>query len=343
MVVNKFLGEFRERNFIKNIKKQRLAAKGFGGLMENSKKPKVIIICGPTGIGKTTLSLCLAQEFNGWIIGADSMQIYKFMDIGTAKPSDEERSRVPHYMIDIVNPDESYDAARYAREGREAILHICDHGRTPFVVGGTGFYIKALLHGLCEANPADSIVREKLKQEADIRGKKWLYDRLIQCDPNAAAHIHCNDVYRLIRALEIYEITGIPMSEYQRQHGFNDHPFEVLKIGLSLDRQALYNRINERVNQMISQGLLNEVKTLLKMGYTQALKSMQAIGYRHMMDYIDGRLGWEEAVSTLMKDTRRYAKRQLTWFKKDREIIWKTTDFQDDIQEVIRLFIGAGK
>jgi tRNA dimethylallyltransferase len=309
--------------------------------MENSIKPKVIVICGPTGVGKTSLSLLLAREFNGWIIGADSMQIYKFMNIGTAKPSDEERSRIPHYMIDIVHPDEPYDAARYAREAREAILNICRHGRIPVVVGGTGFYIKALLHGLCEASPADESIRKKLNQQFDIYGKKWLYDRLVDCDPDAAAHIHPNDAYRIIRALEIYETAGIPASEYQRQHGFKDQPFEVLKIGLCLDRQALYDRINARVIQMISQGLLDEVKTLLQMGFTQALKPMQAIGYQHMLDFIHGRMNWEETVSTLMRDTRRYAKRQLTWFKKEREIMWKTPDLQNEIQSMVGLFIGT--
>lgn len=302
-------------------------------------KPKLIIICGPTGIGKTALSLALAQRFNGRIIGADSMQIYKFMDIGTAKPSLEERRQVPHYMIDIVDPNESYDAARYARESREAISDIYSHGKLPFVVGGTGFYIRALLHGLCEAAPGDPVVRQKLRQEAQISGSKELYDRLLACDPEAASRIHPNDVYRIIRALEIYEIAGIPMSEYQRLHGFKAQPFDALKIGLNIERDALYERIDRRVDQMISNGLLDEVKMLLQMGYTGALKSMQSIGYQHMVNFLDGSMGWDETVAALKRDTRRYAKRQFTWFKKDREINWKLPDEQEGIVSIVEAFL----
>jgi tRNA dimethylallyltransferase len=215
--------------------------------MDDSLKPKVIVICGPTGIGKTSLALYLAEEFNGCIVGADSMQIYKFMDIGTAKPSLQERARVPHYMIDIINPDEPYDAARYSRESRRSVHQIHDVGMIPFIVGGTGFYIRAFMHGLFETIPTDPSVREKLKEKARLHGGKGLFEKLIACDPDAASRIHPNDIYRIIRALEIYEISGKPMSDFQKAHGFSDSPYEVLKIGLFIPRDQLYERIDHRV------------------------------------------------------------------------------------------------
>jgi tRNA dimethylallyltransferase len=309
--------------------------------MDDSLKPKVIVICGPTGSGKTSLALNLAEEFNGCIVGADSMQIYKFMDIGTAKPSLKERARAPHYMIDIINPDEPYDAARYGRESRQSANQIHDVGMIPFVVGGTGFYIRAFMHGLFETNPIDPSVREKLKEKASLHGGKWLYEKLILCDPEAAGRIHPNDTYRIIRALEIHESTGTSMSDYQKAHGFRDHAFDVLKIGLSLDREILYNRIERRVEQMISDGLLDEVKSLLSMGYGGHLKSMQAIGYKHMLDYISGSVGWDTAILTLKRDTRRYAKRQLTWFKKNSGIIWKPPEDYGEIRSIVENFLIA--
>jgi len=307
--------------------------------MKALEKPKAIVICGPTGCGKTSLSINLAEQFNGLIIGADSMQIYKFMDIGTAKPTPEERTRVFHYLIDIVAPDESYDAARYGREARDSISRIIDDGKIPFVVGGTGFYIRALLGGLCDASPADPQVRKRLKETARDQGGDCLYERLKACDPDAAAHIHPNDTYRIVRALEIFEISGKPMSFYQKMHGFKDQPFEVLKIGVDIERRELYKRIDSRVDQMIAKGFLNEVNTLVKMGYTETLKPMQSIGYRHMFDFLNGRNDWETIVSDLKQETRRYAKRQMTWFRKDTEIIWKNPEAKEEIESLIREFL----
>jgi tRNA dimethylallyltransferase len=303
------------------------------------RKEKVIVICGPTGIGKTSLSLMLADEFRGAIVGADSMQIYKYMDVGTAKPSPAERSRIRHYMIDIIPPDSPFDAASYAKLAREEILKIQEQGRVPFVVGGTGFYIKALLHGLFDAKPADPAVRQRLKADAASYGSAYLYEKLANCDPEAISHIHPNDTYRVIRALEVYEISGKPMSEFQQAHGFADSPYEVLKIGLFIPRDQLYERIDHRVDKMVNDGLLNEVKNLLKMGFSEELRPMQALGYRHMAQYLKGRVPWDETIDLLKRDTRRYAKRQLTWFQKDPEMIWKSPDAHEEIGGLIRRFL----
>ena len=305
------------------------------------RKEKVIVICGPTGIGKTALSLMMAEEFKGEIVGADSMQIYRFMDVGTAKPSLKERSRIPHHMIDIIPPDSPFDAASYAKLAREAILKIREQGRVPFVVGGTGFYIKALLYGLFQAKPADPAVRQRLKNDAASYGGAYVYEKLLLCDPAAADRIHPNDTYRIIRALEVYEISGKSMSEFQKSHGFADSPYAVLKIGLLIPREQLYERIDHRVDKMIEDDLLNEVKNLLEMGFADDLRPMQALGYRHMVDFLRGRMSWDDTIYTLKRDTRRYAKRQLTWFQNDPEVIWRSPDEHGEITELIHRFLNA--
>jgi tRNA dimethylallyltransferase len=310
--------------------------------MTENGKPKLIVICGPTGVGKTSLSLSLAKAFNGSIVGADSMQIYRYMDIGTAKPDADELSLAPHYLIDVADPDEDFDAARYAIEGRAAVSEICARGFVPFIVGGTGFYLKAILHGLFSASPMDPDVRGKIQADLALHDREWLYDRLCSCDPEAASRIHPNDAYRVTRALEIYEITGSPLSAFQKQHGFMDNPFETLKICLHMDRNVLYERINQRVDLMIDAGLFEEVKSLLERGYSGDLKSMQSIGYRHMVEYIEGKRTWDETIFILKRDTRRFAKRQLTWFRKDPEMIWKLPADMDEITEMVRRFLAAG-
>jgi len=303
-------------------------------------KPKIIIICGPTGIGKTTVAIDLAQHLGGQIIGADSMQVYKYMDIGTAKPTAEEQARVAHHMVDIVEPDESFDAAQYAERARTKIIELDQQHITPFVVGGTGLYIKALLYGLFDEKVSDPEVRDRLKAEADARGIQCLYERLSRLDPDTANRLHPNDTYRILRALEIVEATGQAISKHHKKHGFLDQPFESLKIGLNLDRTLLYERINRRVDAMISAGFLDEVKDLLARGYSANLKPMQSIGYRHMVDYIEGRLSWAECVRTMKRDHRRYAKRQLTWFGADSEIIWKAPGQVEELKLSVENFMS---
>ena len=306
-------------------------------------KPKVVVICGPTGVGKTSAAIEIAGEFKGEIINADSMQIYKYMDIGTAKPTLDEQARVKHHMIDIVYPDESFDAAMYAKMARETIMELDRQEVVSFVAGGTGFYIKALLYGLFigPAKSGDVNIRKRLKGEATVHGAAFLHTRLSKCDPIAAENIHPNDTYRIIRALEVYEITGKSISEYHEKHRFTDKPFKVLTIGLDMNREILYDRINSRVDAMIDAGLIDEVKGLLDNGYSENLKPMQSIGYRHAVNYIKGRLPWDEAVLTLKQDTRKYAKRQMTWFKADLKIVWVKPEQLKDIIHLIKKFLAG--
>jgi tRNA dimethylallyltransferase len=308
-------------------------------MVPGSSRPRVVVICGPTALGKTSAAIELAEIFDGEIVGADSMQIYKHMDIGTAKPTKKETARVKHHMIDIIDPDERFDARQYAALARETIEILYHRNKIPFVVGGTGFYIKALLNGLFETESTEEHIRKGLKKEADSHGIAVLYARLCRLDPDAAKKIHPNDEYRVIRALEVHAMTGKPLSAYHKAHGFKDHPFVVLKIGLHIRREILYDRINKRVDAMIGSGLLHEVQGLLAMGCSPESKSMQSIGYRHMVDFIKSGSSWEETVRTLKRDTRRYAKRQMTWFGAEPEIIWKAPDAMQDIKTLINKFL----
>jgi len=304
-------------------------------------KPNIIVICGPTGVGKTAMGIELAKMFPGEIIGADSMQIYRYMDIGTAKPTAAEQAAVNHHMIDIIDPDESFDAARFALMAGDRVKDLHIRNRIAYVVGGTGLYIKALLHGLFQTQRPASEVRERLRQEAAVDGSGSLHRRLARCDPDAARRIHANDSYRIIRALETYEASGEALSQQQRRHGFEPTPFRTLKIALNLDRTQLYERIDRRVERMFGDGLLDEVRQLQARGYAADLKSMQAIGYRHTLAYLGGKLDWAETLRTFKRDTRRYAKRQLTWFRADAEIIWSPPRLTTSIVEIVGKFVAG--
>lgn len=308
---------------------------------QSPSKPKVIVICGPTGSGKTAAAIQIASRFKGEIINADSMQIYRYMDIGTAKPTRSEQQQVRHHLIDVAAPDKAFSAARYAAMARECISRLHSDGIVPFVVGGTGLYIKALLKGMFPAETVDPAVRIRLKKEAAIRGTVFLHRRLADRDPETARRIHPHDTYRILRALEIYETTGKSISQFQIEHGFSQKPFTVLKIGLDRERIELYKRIDQRVDDMITCGLLPEVKNLLDRGYAPTLKSMQSIGYRHLIGFIQGRLSWPEALRTFKRDTRRYAKRQLTWFKADAEIQWIAAENTTGMMHLAGKFLTA--
>ncbi|MGD8494084.1 MAG: tRNA (adenosine(37)-N6)-dimethylallyltransferase MiaA [Desulfobacterales bacterium] len=303
-------------------------------------KPKIVIFCGPTGIGKTSVAIELAQRFNAQIIGADSMQIYKYMDIGTAKPTAEERARVIHHIVDVVAPDEPFNAARYAEHARRIIVKLCQQQILPFVVGGTGLYIKALLYGLFDDNVSDPQIRAKLKAEADMNGIDASYQRLRDLDPETANRLHPNDTYRILRALEVVETTGKTISRHHREHGFAEQPFDALKIGLQMERELLYERIDQRVDAMFSAGFVDEVQSLLSRGYSADLKAMQSIGYRHVVDYLERRLTRAECVRTVKRDHRRYAKRQLTWFNADPDIIWQAPNQIEGMIRLVDKFIG---
>ena len=302
-------------------------------------KPRLVIICGPTGVGKTSAGIGACRHFGGEIVSADSMQVYRKMDIGTAKPTAEEQRAARHHLIDIVDPDEPFDAARFSEMARSVVNELHATDTVPFVVGGTGLYIKSLLYGIFQAESPPDEVRQRIKAEAEQHGSAALHNRLQQLDPATAGRLHPNDTYRIIRALEMIETTGKSISSHHAHHGFNEMPYEALKIGLEMGREVLYDRINVRVDRMISEGLQQEVEGLLGRGYSAELKSMQSIGYRHMVDYLQGRLDWEEAVRTLKRDTRRFAKRQFTWFKADPEIIWTEPDRVEELYPKIEAFL----
>ncbi len=305
--------------------------------------PRILVVCGPTGIGKTRIGITLARRFEGEIVGADSMQVYRRMDIGTAKPTPSERAQAPHHLIDVVDPDDTFDAADYARLAGAAVADIHRRGRLPIVVGGTGLYIKSLLYGLFPIPSPPQDIRNRLKAEAEEKGIDRLYNRLVGMDEEAATGIHPNDAFRIIRALEIQEAAGRPLSALRREQGFSCPRYSAFTIGLRMERNALYDRIDQRVEQMIVDGFLGEVRQLLNAGYSPELKAMQAIGYRHLVDFDTGRADWPETVRLLKRDTRRYAKRQLTWFRKDPDIHWIGPGDLDGRLPVIRAFLETAE
>ncbi len=304
-----------------------------------SQKPSLIIIAGPTCVGKTEVAISLAAPLGGEIISADAMQVYKYMDIGTAKPSDQQMARVRHHLIDVVDPAEPFSAARFKAMAEDIVHALHEKGQPAFVVGGTGLYIKALTQGLFTIQGENRAIRERLKTEAHSLGLGPLYERLENVDPQWAAMIGPKDTHRIIRALEVFEFTGKPISEHHRVHGFSDEPYRVLKIGLFMNREMLYYRINERVERMLASGFVEEVKGLLDRGYGSNLKSMQSIGYRHITQYLQGNVTWDETLRLFKRDTRRYAKRQLTWFRADPEIKWLQPADIEVMREKISTFL----
>ena len=303
----------------------------------------VVVITGPTGVGKTVVSLELALHFQGEIISADSMQVYRYMDIGTAKPSRLFRELIPHHLIDVVNPDEHFNAALFMEEARRTIGRLTAEGKSFFVAGGCGLYIKALLGGLFPCPTSSVELRAYLKKIKNREGTTRLYEMLKERDEKAASVIKPTDASRIMRAIEVWELTGKSIIDMQRNHRFQDRPYRFLKIGLYTEREKLYKVIDERVDEMVRQGLEEEVKGLLDRGYGPDLKAMQSLGYRHMAKYLLGEWGREEAIFALKRDTKHYAKRQLTWFKADREIIWfRREEFPALIEYIERFYEGKG-
>lgn len=307
----------------------------------SGERPRVIAIMGPTAVGKTWLVSQLTKDLGGEIVNADSVQIYRFMDIGTAKPTMADRAEVAHHLVDIVDPDHDFDASRYSQLAREVIANLARQGKPAIVVGGTGLYLKAIFHGLFPGAPSDQLVRQRLRREAEKKGGAELYRRLQRIDPITAQRVHPHDLFRIIRALEVWECKGQPISALQSDHNFKDRPFLPLKIGLRRPRPELYERINRRVEEMMAQGLLEEVRALLSRGYGPNLKSLQALGYRHMVQHLINGVDISEAVRTMKRDTRRYAKRQMTWFRRDQEINWFHPQQMEDIFRFAERFLGG--
>ena len=285
-------------------------------------KPKIIVILGPTAVGKSELALQLAEQLNGEIVNADSQQVYRYLDIGTGKPAPEDRARLRHHLIDVVNPDEEFNAAMFRHLASEVIYQIGDRRRNAIVCGGTGLYLKALTRGLFEGPGQDLDLRRKLEKEIAEDGLPPLYRRLVEIDPTVTSTIHPNDRLRTVRALEVYQLTGKPISQWQQEHRFAEQPFEVLKIGLNCERAELYNRIDRRSAAMVAAGFLDEVRGLAARGYSLDVKPLRSVGYAQMGKVIRGAIGLDAALEEMQQETRHLAKRQLTWFRGDKEVRW---------------------
>jgi len=302
--------------------------------------PRIICILGPTGIGKTAMALELAERRGAQIVSADSMQVYRQMDIGTSKPTLQEQNRVAHHLIDVVDPDQPFDVSRYRELATEAIVELHRVKKHAVVVGGTGLYIRALLGGLIDGPGTHEDLRGRLREEIKVRGKARLYEMLKERDPDAAAVIHPNDVVRIIRALEVIELTGRSIVNRQRRHRFGNVSWNALQIGLRMKREDLNDRINRRTDRMMAAGFLDEVRHLIARGYDESLKPMQALGYRHLTAVIRGNRKLEEAVERIKRDTRLYAKRQMTWFAADDAIEWFGPDDIEGVSVLVERFLA---
>lgn len=302
----------------------------------------LIIICGPTGIGKTELAVKLALKYDGEIISADSMQVYKYMDIATAKPDEEILRKVKHYLISIIEPSESFSAYKFKELASYAIEEIYNKNKLPFIVGGTGLYINALVYGLSDAPPADLKLREKLKNLAKEKGLLFLYEKLKKLDPEYAEKISKNDPVRIIRALEVYEKTKIKFSEFCKKHNKTPN-YNCLWIGLNQNRKELYEKINKRTEDMFKKGLIDETKKLLAMGINEELLRNKVIGYSDVIDYLNGKITLQQAIENVKRKTRNYAKRQLTWFKKEKNINWFSPHQINEIESIINNWLKINK
>lgn len=305
--------------------------------MKELKKP-LIVLTGPTAAGKTELSIALAKKLNGAIISADSMQVYKYMNIGSAKIRPEEMQGVRHYLVDVLDPREEFHVARFQQMAKEAMEEIYRNGQLPIVVGGTGFYIQALLKDIdFDESSGELPCRKELEETARREGGAVLYERLKQVDPESAEAIHPNNVKRVIRALEFYQETGQPISLHNKEQKEKQPPYTYAYFVLNDDRARLYERIDRRVDRMVEQGLVGEVRWLKEHGYDRSLVSMQGLGYKELFPYLDGTCSLEEAVEIIKRDTRHFAKRQITWFKREPDVIWlNQQEFGYDKEKILK-------
>jgi tRNA dimethylallyltransferase len=305
--------------------------------------PRVVVVAGPTAAGKSDLAIHLARRFGGEIVNADSMQVYRYLDVGTAKPTAEQRAAVPHHLIDVAEPDEQYNAGRFAEEAGRAAASVHARGREVFLAGGTGLYIRAFLEGLLGEAAGDPGIRARLEAEhkvalAEDDGVR-LHRRLKSMDPDSARQIHPRDVKRTLRALELQALTGRAPSELRRAHGFGEKRYERLYLVLDPGRAALTERIDRRCERMVETGLLQEVRRLRELGYGPELPAMQAIGYRHMQPVIDGSETLKNVLEQLKRDTRQFARRQRTWFRSVPDAVWVEPDDLAEIESRVRDFL----
>ncbi|MGG3281410.1 tRNA (adenosine(37)-N6)-dimethylallyltransferase MiaA [Paenibacillus solani] len=312
--------------------------------MTDETKPKLLVLIGPTAVGKTKMSIELAKEFGCEIISGDSMQVYRGMDIGTAKISREEMEGIPHHLIDIHDPDHPYSVAEFQEQSQKLIKEIQDRGKLPFIVGGTGLYVESVCYGYqFSESGADEAFREEQFRFANEYGAEALHRKLVTVDPESAERLHPNDLRRVVRALEIFHLTGIPLSA-QLAPQTKQSAYDLCLVGLTMDRQMLYNRIEERIDLMLNQGLVDEVAALMDKGFAPGLVSMQGLGYKEIVSYLSGECSYEEAVVLLKRDTRRFAKRQLSWFRHMKDIEWvDVTDsgnFSANYQKIRAIIAG---
>ena len=298
---------------------------------------KIICIAGPTASGKTALSIALAKELDGEVVSCDSMQVYKYMDIGSAKIRKEEMQGVPHFLIDALEPWDEFHVVRFQEMALAAMEEIYAEGRIPIITGGTGFYIQALLYGIdFTENEQDTSFRQEMEALAVKEGSEVLHNLLKRVDEKSAMEIHANNVKRVIRALEYHHLTGQRISEHNEAERRKESPYAFCYFVLNDDREKLYERINLRVDKMVQEGLIDEVKSLKEMGCTRDMVSMQGLGYKEILDFLDGKQTLEEAVYLIKRDTRHFAKRQLTWFRRERDVIWLNKDeFQYDNDKIL--------
>lgn len=310
--------------------------------MNQTDKPALIVLTGPTAVGKSELSIALAAQIGGEIISADSMQVYRCMDIGSAKIMPEQMGGIPHHLIDVLEPTEEFNVVTFQQMAKDVMDDIYARGHVPIVVGGTGFYIQALLYDIdFTENDEDTVFRSHLEQIAATQGSEVLFERLRCIDPESCEIIHANNVKRVIRAIEFYEKTGIKISEHNKSQRQNVSPYNFAYFVLNDDRDKLYDRIEARVDQMLEQGLTDEVSGLMKRGCSRNMVSMQGLGYKEILDYLDGHITLEEAVYLIKRDTRHFAKRQLTWFRRERDVIWvNKPDFGYDNERILKHMIG---
>jgi len=300
------------------------------------KKNPLVILTGPTAVGKTALSIGLAQAIGGEIISADSMQVYRYMDIGSAKIMPWEMQEVPHHLVNVLEPWEEFNVVRFQQMAKNACEQIWGRGHIPIVTGGTGFYIQALLYDIdFTENDENTAFRTEMEELAAREGGEVLYERLKQVDPVSAEVIHANNIKRVIRALEFYEKTGIPISAHNEEQKQKESPYAFLYAVLTRDRTVLYERIDRRVDMMMEQGLLEEVRSLKERGCTRQMVAMQGLGYKEILDYLDGKLSLEEAVYIIKRDTRHFAKRQMTWFRREKDVTFVEMDGRQEA-EVLR-------